>query len=122
MSKLHVYSARCSWHGPIEKAGLLDMGPAPIQLKTATRTIELKPVPGGGLPCCPFCKSVLFQIDEDKFWKDCVKYAKQTNSPNYPEFMLWLMKQPRCWPTVSDAAAVFFHETGKLVPLSIATP
>jgi hypothetical protein len=44
-----------------------------------------------GLPCCPFCRRVLFEIEEDKWWSQADEYAKTTlGREDYLEFLIWL--------------------------------
>lgn len=96
MIKLHVYAAGCSWHGSIDEVG-----------KTKG---ELS------LPCCPFCGSVLFQTDENQWWRGALKH-EQDNHINYEKFLRWTMTQKRCWPTLADAAQAFSNETKESVKL-----
>ena len=93
---LHVYSARCAWSGPISKVG-----------KTKGEQ---------SIPCCPHCGSVLFQMDEKKWWSDAESWDKQRHA-NYVEFWKWSEAQPRCWPTVEEAAVEFKKATRKEVVL-----
>jgi hypothetical protein len=64
-----VYSVGCTWWDSIYKASLLE----------------------NGLPCCPFCKSVLCEIEnEQKWWDNIDRYAKENSDKQYPMFMIWL--------------------------------
>ena len=113
MSKgLHVYSARCAWHGPIEKVGKLEM--PPMELKNARGGNPIQ-IPSSGLPCCPYCKSVLFQIEEENWLKGVIQH--NISHPGYAELVAWMEKQPRCYPTYKEAAFAFEKETGKTVKL-----
>lgn len=43
-----------------------------------------------GLPCCPFCNSVLFEFEtEEKFFNGAVEYEKNGH-PNYVEQLKWM--------------------------------
>lgn len=94
MERLHVYGVNCAWSGPIGATGRLK---------------------GLGIPCCPFCGSVLFQIEE-KLWQDGIA-PHEASHANYSEFLKWKEDQPRCWPTVKEAALAFEKATGKKVGL-----
>lgn len=93
---LHVYSAGCAWHGPIENAGSL-------------KVIVLGEV--SSLPVCPFCKSPLFQIEEEA-WRKTVKEFEAKGNVNYEEFTRWTMKQNKCF-RFKDAVEAFKIATGK---------
>jgi hypothetical protein len=87
-----VYSAGCSWHGPISEA---------------ERTKDEI-----GLPCCPFCGSVLFQIgSEEEWWRGAREHDARGHS-NYVALLTWHLPQKRCWPSLRAAAVAFQQETG----------
>jgi hypothetical protein len=94
---LHVYGVSCSWHGDIN---------------------EVKLLPPVGIPCCPHCQGVLFQIEESKWFEGAIEHEKKGHT-NYVEFLEWITKQTRCWPEFSEAAFVFERETGKKVILKL---
>lgn len=111
---LHVYAATCSWHGPISEVGTM-------KLPATEATIGGKKVMIGGedsygLPCCPHCQSVLFQMDEDKFWRGALEH-QQKGHTNYETFLRWTMTQKRCWPTLAEAAAAYTLESSRPVVL-----
>lgn len=95
-SGLHVYSANCAWAGPIENVST--MGP--------------------GVPCCPYCKSVLFQAETATFWDGARKHEALGNT-NYVEFIVWIMEQPRCYPDFAVAGQAFTALTGKEIVFNI---
>lgn len=100
-----VYGANCMWWDSINNAIVLQ----------------------NGLPCCPHCGSVLFEMESEKAWLDSVeKYIEKTGDEVYREFVQWL--KGKCFPKehIPDkdpleanmsafykAAAQFKEETGK---------
>lgn len=80
---LIAYGARCSWWDAKENAG--------------TRESGYKGVPG--LPCCPHCGGVLFEIEE-RTWnlgvetREAFKWAAERD--DYPELVAW--SRGRCFP------------------------
>lgn len=92
--KLHVYAMNCSWHGSIDKVKVLG-GP-------------------GGIPCCPFCESMLMQADEEGWFLAARQHDKDGHE-NYYEFLKWTEQQPRCWKSLEAAIEAFFVATGKQV-------
>ena len=61
----YVYGARCAWFGPISAVGHLP----------------------GGLPCCPYCKSVLFEMPESQWWEGVDRHEKV--HPGYRAMIEW---------------------------------
>lgn len=75
-----VYGAHCTWWDSIMKASKLPTG----------------------IPCCPFCKSVLFEFpDLDAFMEGVDKYERDGH-PGYKELLKW--QQGKCFQTMEDAA------------------
>jgi hypothetical protein len=69
-----VYGAGCSWWDSIDKVA-----------KTAS-----------GLPCCPHCGGVLFEVaNEARWWRD-VQMFESEHEPGYRKFIEWL--RGRCFP------------------------
>jgi hypothetical protein len=85
-----VYGARCVWWDHISKA--------------STNAV--------GLPCCPHCGSVLFEVDGWKTWDaNVAAFALKSGDANYPAFMKWL--RGRCFPDIATARAAFDAEGAK---------
>ncbi len=81
-----VYGARCAWFGPISAI--------------STR---------GGLPCCPHCGSVLYELPDEKQWWDGVdKYDAE--HPGYRKFVEWMADKH--FTTHKAAAEAYEAETG----------
>ena len=92
-----VYGARCVWWDTIDK----------VAIKPVT---SLQPVqsPVGsiinvtGLPCCPHCSGVLFEMDSIEEWNSQVdKYEAEKPEPGYRKFMDWL--RGKCFKTQEEA-------------------
>lgn len=64
-----AYGAACTWWGPIR-----EVGASP-----------------SGLPGCPECGGVLFEVrTEAKWWAGVDRWARETADPEYREFIRWL--------------------------------
>ena len=78
MVDLAVYGACCKWWDTIDKTARTE----------------------SGLPCCPNCGGVLFQLPLDEWWKDVDRYEANGN-PGYRKFVEWW--QGKCFPTMEVA-------------------
>lgn len=79
-----VYGARCVWWDSIGQA----------------RTTP------SGLPCCPHCGSVLFEVEsEPVWWTNVDAYAERTGDADYRAFMVWL--RGKCFPSIDVARLEF---------------
>jgi hypothetical protein len=77
-----VYGAGCVWWGAIGD-------------------VAAKP---SGLPCCPHCGGMLFEVaDEAEWWASARRHAQAQGDPNYPEFLEWLRSAGRCFPRYHEA-------------------
>ena len=83
-AKLIVYGACCVWWDARDKAATLDGEP-------------------GGLPCCPNCPGVLFQVEEREWWA-CAD-RKEATEPGYRELIEWL--RGRCFAEFAEARAAY---------------
>jgi len=84
-----VYGATCTWWDSIDKA--------------AARP--------SGLPCCPHCGGVLFQMSDVETWWEQVD-AREVGAadPGYRRFVKWLRGQ--CFTGYDEARAVFASRKG----------
>ncbi len=78
-----VYGVRCVWWDFINNAGVLK---------------------DSGLPCCPHCGSVLFQMDESEWWQGVDNY-ESAGRPGYRKFVEWL--HGKCFPTLFAAKQAY---------------
>jgi hypothetical protein len=77
-----VYGARCVWWDSLGKVALLP----------------------SGLPCCPHCRSVLFQTDGASWWASVDKH-EQAGNPGYRRMIEW--SRGRCFRTLGEMEAAF---------------
>jgi hypothetical protein len=77
---LIVYGATCTFWGQITDAAQLP----------------------SGLPCCPHCHGILFQMDFKDWFDQAMKYAKDNKDPEYLEFLFFMMKR-QCKPYAINA-------------------
>lgn len=74
-----VYGARCSWWDSIDK-------------------VSTTP---SGLPCCPHCGGVLFEIESEAAWWAAARDFETRQQPGYVAFLEW--SRGRCYPTYDEA-------------------
>ena len=91
--QLIVYGARCVWWDGIEKAGSI--------LRTA----------GPEMPCCPHCRSPLYQQDEPEWWAGVARYEADGH-PGYREFVEWW--RGKCFPTFAAAKRAYKASGGDM--------
>jgi hypothetical protein len=80
-----VYGVRCTWWDSIAKIGKLD----------------------GGLPCCPHCRGVLFEVDNEEQWWSGVDRYEAAGHPGYRAKMEWA--RGRCFPNFQALVDAFEH-------------
>jgi hypothetical protein len=78
-----VFGARCSWWDTIDKA--------------ATRP----DVFGTGLPCCPHCRGVLLEVENEVQWWATAELYQANGHTGYVDFLRWI--RGRCFPTMDEA-------------------
>jgi len=94
-----VYSATCTWHGPISSAKHYSNRPT-------------------GCPHCPHCGSVLFELENEQQWNDSVEDYEKGGHPGYVAFCKWLREQSKCFRSTKDQhlkeiVEIYRKETGK---------
>lgn len=66
-----AYGATCSWWDSIHKVG--------------------KSSGSLSIPCCPYCKGVLFEMSNEKEWfRGVDTYARVSGKEDYRQFIEWL--------------------------------
>ena len=96
----YVYAVGCTWHDSIHKVG--NTGPSNMIINDR----EIKSV---GLPCCPFCGSMLFEVPNKKdFFLGAEEHDKKY--PGYLKYVMWT--QGKCFSNTSEAISAFNSETG----------
>jgi hypothetical protein len=78
-----VYGARCQWWDSIDKVATM---------------------PGGGLPICPHCGSVLYETTPAKWWREVDAYEADGN-PGYRQMIEWA--RGKCFPTFGALTAAY---------------
>ena len=98
-AKIIIYGVRCSWWGVFGEHGTL-------------------PTPSGnpGIPCCPHCRSVLYETVSDEWYKHLDELEAQ-GCDGYKEFYEWTRQCGRCFRSQVVAAIAYRAETGKDVVL-----
>lgn len=76
IDKRIVYSVHGTWWDSINKAG-----------KTSS-----------GLPCCPLCGSVLFEIDSEQEWYEAAQKYEDAGHPGYVDMLRW--SRGKCFPNL----------------------
>ncbi len=93
---LIVYGAKCTWWDDIRNSGTL----------------------GGetNLPCCPYCRGVLFQMDAVAWWKnvDC----RDKDNPAYRKTVEWA--RGKCFPIWPDLVKAYEAQEHFDPPLHVA--
>lgn len=98
------YGARCTWFGSIHEAASI----------------------AGGLPCCPRCRGVLFEMpDEGEWWRGIDEFERGAHPsdprphPGYRAMWEWQRAQSRCFSLPLDGerglVAAFMEATGVVV-------
>lgn len=80
-----VYGACCTWWDHVRAAGVNDHG----------------------LPCCPHCQGVLFEVSTTAEWWAAVD-RYEADHPGYRAFVEW--RQGRCHPDRATAEAAYEAE------------
>lgn len=100
-----VYGANCVWWDSIDKVGSTSNHPRyPEDFQR-----------GRGLPCCPHCGSVLFEVPSEEEWYREVELFEKCDKngnphPGYKKFIEW--QRGKCFPSMASAAAKYKEETG----------
>lgn len=89
------YGATCTWFGSIHE------------------TKQTK----GGLPGCPCCGGVLFEMqDEGEWWSGVDKYEREQPHPGYRAMWEWQRAQKRCFSLrngIDELTAAYRSAVGK---------
>ncbi len=76
MDKRYVYGATCTWRGPIQAVSA-----------------------DGGIPRCPQCGSVLYEVEDSTKWFDQIAAFDADGHEGYSDFQEWLAALPKCIPS-----------------------
>ena len=83
--KRFCYSATCTWFGSIYE----------------TKQLET------GIPCCPHCRGVLFELPQEKEWWEAIDVYETNNEVGYRAMWEWQREQKRCFPLMKDLRAAY---------------
>ena len=78
-----VYGARCAWWDSIDQVGKHP----------------------SGLPCCPHCKGMLFQLDSEAEWWGQIDRHEAEGHPGYRA--MWEWSRGRCFPDFEAMQAAY---------------
>jgi hypothetical protein len=84
-----VYGATCFWWGLIGEVSTTPVAGSAIK---------------GGLPCCPHCRGMLYELDTEAEWWLGVD-AQEAKEPGYRKFIEWT--RGRHFRTVAQARAKY---------------
>lgn len=59
----------------------------------------------GGLPCCPHCGSVLFEMDDEAAWFRGADAYEADGHPGYVEMLKW--GRGKCFPDMAALEAAY---------------
>lgn len=77
-----VYGAGCVWWDSIHNAGS-----------------------NGGLPSCPYCGSMLFEMESEKKWLGLAQKYEKAGHSGYVDFIKWL--KGKCYPNYDAARSAY---------------
>lgn len=80
-----AYGARCTWWDSIQKVGERD-----------------------GLPCCPHCRNVLFEMPSEQQWYSGVDLHEAAGHPGYRAMIEWA--RGKCFPNLSAVQEAYAKE------------
>lgn len=85
-----AYGVGCTWWDSIYRVG-----------KT--------PMSGGiSLPCCPFCKSMLFEVPSEQSWFAGVDAHEKDGNPGYRKLIEW--NRGKCFKNMADLKKAYEAE------------
>lgn len=68
------YGARCTWWDSIDKVAVV-----------------------GGIPRCPYCRGVLFEVESEERWLEMARDHEARKTPGYFDMLMWA--RGKCFPT-----------------------
>lgn len=98
-----AYGACCTWWDNIYKVGTVPVQPK-VYRKRFGGTVAL-PSESAGLPRCPHCRGVLFEMRNEAEWFASVDRYEADGHPGYRKFSEWM--RGKCFPSL-DAARVAY--------------
>ncbi len=117
MDTRFCYGASCTWFGSIHEVGSTRQSKAHQRLDDQMKEHGL-PVTDHGLPCCPVCGGMLFEISEEtSYWLqvddyEAGKHPIREPHPGYRKMLEWQRDQKKCFQTVYHLARAYHAATG----------
>ena len=112
------YGVACTWWDSIHNVSNTSVHPA----HEIARGIKIRSGGGSaiariqeGLPCCPHCGSMLFEVESEQVWFDGVDKYEANGHPGYRKFIEWM--RGKCFPSLEEAQAHYSKETSNSVTL-----
>lgn len=80
-----VYGAQCCYWGPIQSVGVQR---------------------GSGLPCCPYCGGLLFEMEDEEQLMRGARAYDQSGHLGYVGFLMWARGR-KCTKTLEEQQALY---------------
>lgn len=105
-----VYGAGCMWWDRIQHAGTRRPGADLIDRMKAQNpalaaALDRDVASGPGLPCCPHCGGMLFEMASEEEWWTAARKLEADSHPGYVAFLTWA--RGKCFPTYEDATMAY---------------
>lgn len=97
-----AYGACCTWWDDIHKVGTI---PAQRVLRKRFGGTVTIPSEAAGLPCCPHCRGMLFEMENEAAWFASVDKYESEGHPGYRRFAEWM--RGKCFPSIEAAQAAY---------------
>lgn len=90
------YGVGCTWFGPIQEVKITETG----------------------LPCCPYCGSMLYEMANEAEWWESVDQHERAGHPGYRGMWEWQRTEKQHFLHIASLAAAYTKATGNKVKLS----
>lgn len=107
-----AYGANCIWWGSIHETGNTATHPAHKADNEARKKAvpRMAPLIDRGLPCCPKCGGMLFEVGSEEQWMASVDKYEREGHPGYRDFILW--QRGKCFPNMAAAVSAYRAQGG----------
>lgn len=89
-----VYGAQCTWWDSIDQVGHVPNSGS-----------KFNP---NGLPCCPHCGRMLFEVDSIEQWQSGIDRYEGAGHPGYAAMMAWA--RGKCFPNMAALESAYREE------------
>lgn len=117
----YCYGASCTWCGPIEEVGSTEKHPRWAHNRVGKP--DRLSASDYGLPCCPHCGGMLFEMQSAKQWWKGVddfaagRYENGKPHPYYADMWRWQRTQKTCFAKIEALRDAYEVKTGFHVDL-----